>query len=125
MAEVDARRAHIDAALEAAEWAGDELAWIRIADRLATHLQHRAIHGEARSWFEQARKRVEQLEPPHPALAAEILSNLALLLRDVGQAAEARPLLERAVAIAERKLPPGHPLRTKIAGNLQKVLAEL
>jgi hypothetical protein len=48
-----------------------------------------------------------------------------MVLRDLSQAHEARPLLERAMAIAEKRLPPDHPLRTKIAGNLQQVLAAL
>jgi len=69
--------------------------------------------------------RVEMLDPPKPEFTAMTLSNLATVLLALGLPADAHPLLERAFTIAERTLPTGHPLRTKIASNLQRLLAEL
>jgi len=53
----------------------------------------------------------------HPHVATR-LNNLALILRDLGLPAEARPLQERALAIdeAQRKQPGGGP-STKEAGE--------
>ena len=42
--------------------------------------------------------------PDHPTVAAS-LNNLALILKDLGQAAGARPLQERALAIIEARRP--------------------
>ena len=46
--------------------------------------------------------------PDHPDVAIR-LNNLAAILRDLGQPAEARPLAERALAIAEAAYGPDHP----------------
>jgi nucleoside phosphorylase/tetratricopeptide (TPR) repeat protein len=125
MAEIDAKRAQVDAALEAAVRAGSDIAWIEIADSLAKHLQHRAIYGEARAWLEQALTRVEQLDPPQPSLVARILSNLALVLQELGQADAARPLLQRSLAIVEETYGPEHPGVTPNLSNLAMVLRDL
>ena len=50
------------------------------------------------------------------------LNNLAGLLQDQGDFAGARPLLERALAIAERALGPAHPNTNRLRSNLAKVL---
>jgi tetratricopeptide (TPR) repeat protein len=99
VAAIDARRAHIDEALAAAERSTSDLAWILIADRLAVHLQGQGRHEEARALFTRALKKAERLEPPHPGQVRVCLSNLAGLLVETGQAREARPLLERALAV--------------------------
>jgi hypothetical protein len=49
---------------------------------------------------------------------ATSLTNLALVLKDLGQVAEAKPLLTRAHRIAEKTLPANHPTRQKIAAYL-------
>jgi hypothetical protein len=46
--------------------------------------------------------------PEHPDTALG-LNNLALLLRDQGELAQAKPLFERALAICEKVLGPEHP----------------
>jgi hypothetical protein len=89
IAEVDAQQAHIDAALDAVERVGGEREWIGIADRLASHLKHRAIY-------------FEQLDPPDSAQIAASLLNLATVLQVLGKGVEARPLLERALAIKQK-----------------------
>jgi hypothetical protein len=48
------------------------------------------------------------LGPDHPDTAWS-LTNLGLLLRDLGQLEAARPYLERALAIREKVLGPDHP----------------
>src|SRR5204862_259592 len=99
MAALDARRAHIDEALVAAERSMSDLAWVIIADRLAVHLQARSRYDEARALFGRALKKAERLEPQNPGQVRVCLSNLAGLLVETGQAREARPLLERALAV--------------------------
>lgn len=99
LGEVDARRAHVDEALAAAERAGADLAWVIIADRLGIYLERRGRHDEARSLLERALEKAERLDPPDPGQVRVCLSNLAGLLVEMGQAAAARPLLERALAI--------------------------
>lgn len=98
-AEIDARRIHVDEALVAAERSLSDLAWVLIADRLAVHLQAHRAHDEARSLFERALTKAERLEPPNPGQVRVCLSNLAGLLVETGHAREARPLLERALAV--------------------------
>lgn len=46
---------------------------------------------------------------PNHLRTAQSLNNLALLLRDQGDLVAARPHLERALAIREKVLGPGHP----------------
>lgn len=46
------------------------------------------------------------------------LSNLALVLQDLGDTARARPLLERALSIFETRLSPGHPHLRIVRENL-------
>jgi hypothetical protein len=53
------------------------------------------------------------------------LSNLALVLNDLGDAAGARPLLERALGIVETRLPPGHPHQGIILRNLASLAPRL
>lgn len=98
-AEVDARRQHIDAALAAADRAGADLAWVIIADRLGVDLERRGRHAEARDLLQRALARAERLRPPDPGQVRVCLSNLAGVLVEMGDSREARPLLERALAI--------------------------
>lgn len=56
MPQIEARRAHVDEVLVAAEAAGSKYVAITIANALATHLRHRAELLEARSLFERAHR---------------------------------------------------------------------
>jgi hypothetical protein len=53
------------------------------------------------------------------------VSTLAAILRDLGLAGEARPLAERALAIAEAALGPDHPDVATRLGNLATILRDL
>jgi Tetratricopeptide repeat len=76
-----------------------DTAWL--LDRAAAYLQVHARLADARSLAERALVIDEAaLGPDHPAVAIG-LGNLALILRDLGLAGEARPLAERVLAIAE------------------------
>ncbi len=99
--EVDARRAHVDEALAAADRAGSDLAWVIIAERLAAHLAARGRLAEARALAEGALTRAERLEPPNPGQVRVCLSGLAAVLMEAGGAREATGLLERALAIED------------------------
>ena len=60
----------------------------------------------------------------HPDLAIR-LNNLAGLYQDTGSYAEAEPLYERAIAILDKALPPGHPYRTRVRENYAHLLDQL
>jgi tetratricopeptide (TPR) repeat protein len=53
------------------------------------------------------------------------LNNLAQILRDLGQAGEARPLQERALAIEEAIYGPDHPAVATALNNLAQILRDL
>jgi nucleoside phosphorylase/tetratricopeptide (TPR) repeat protein len=125
MEAVDARREHLDAALDAADRVDRQLAWIAIADRLATHLQNRARNDEALTLYQEALARAEQLVPPDLAQVALILSNLAIVLKYLGDAAGAKPLLERALGIDEMTFGPEHPRIAAELSALAMVLRDL
>lgn len=55
--------------------------------------------------------------PQHPTVAGS-LGNLALVLRDLGERAAARPLLERALAINEAAHGPQHPMTIHLRSAL-------
>jgi tetratricopeptide (TPR) repeat protein len=122
MAEIDALRLHVDEALAAAKRAGSASDLIDIANRLATHLQYRALYREAHELFEQALEKAQAAEPPDPARIATSLSNLSLVLQDLGRVEEARPLLDRSLAIVERLYGADHP---KVATRLSNLAAVL
>ena len=63
-------------------------------------------------------------EPGHPSIAGS-QSNLAQVLKDLGQLEEARDLLRKALASAEKKFEPGHPSIATIQSNLAAVLKDL
>ncbi len=123
--EVEARRAHIDEGLAAAERAGSEVDWLTIADRLGAHLRHLALYPQARALLERAVGRAERLDPPRPARLAESLSALASLLRDLGLTAASRPHLERALVIDEQIHGPRHPAVARDLQNLAAALKDL
>lgn len=123
--EVEARRAHLEEGLAAAERGGSMIEWVTIADRLAAHLRHMALYPEARSLLERAVARAEKLDPPDPARLTESLAALASLLKDMGQPADARPHLERALALDEQLRGPDHPTVARDLLNLAGVLKDL
>jgi tetratricopeptide (TPR) repeat protein len=113
---VDARREHIDQALGMAERFGNEMAWIGIANKLATHLQNHARYDESSVLFQQTLARAEKLTPSDPSVVAVCLCNLGFLHQDLGQPAAARPLLERALAVYG----PDHPAAADVLSNLAR-----
>jgi tetratricopeptide (TPR) repeat protein len=93
-----ARQAH-DATPTAANWP-------ELLNRAGRYFHGRAVHAQAASFLREAlaiRERV--LGPEHPD-TAQSLNNLAMVLRDQGDLAAARPLYERALTIRERVLGP-------------------
>jgi hypothetical protein len=63
------------------------------------------------------------LGPDHPDTAIS-LNDLALLLRDQGDPAAARPLFERALTIGERVIGPDHPDTVATRRALVELAAE-
>jgi nucleoside phosphorylase/tetratricopeptide (TPR) repeat protein len=125
MEAVDARREHLDAALDAADLVGSQHTWVKIADRRATHLRNRARNDEALALFQEALARAEQLVPPAPSRVSSSLTNLAILLHYLGDAAGAKPLLERALGLAEKTHGPEHPKVAASLSNLAMALNDL
>lgn len=68
--------------------------------------------------MERALAATERARGPEHHEVALRLYNLAAVLKDVGRPGDARPLLLRALAIAERELPPAHSLLAKITDSL-------
>jgi tetratricopeptide (TPR) repeat protein len=89
--------------------------------RAARGLLARGELADALRWTRAAADAAGELGPEHPDAAA-ILDNLAWLLHDQGALAEARPLLERALAIREQQLGPEHRYTATILNNLAGVL---
>ena len=63
-------------------------------------------------------------EPGHPSIATH-QSNLALVLKDLGELEEARDLLRQALAVALQTFEPGHPSIATRQSNLAMVLKDL
>ncbi|MFO0592719.1 MAG: tetratricopeptide repeat protein [Polyangiaceae bacterium] len=115
---VELRVPHGIAILDALAVDEKGLLWIRIADHLAHHFWHQGSYETARRWLERALEAAERLSAPEELRVAPQLSNLALVLKDLGDANGARPLLERAVAMAEKRLGPAHPNTRLFRKNL-------
>lgn len=121
---MDALMPHIDEVLCAAEELGDNEAWIFIAHRLGSHLQRQARYAEALPLFEKAMDRAAPAEDK-PELMATCLSNLALLLHDMGRSEEALPLMSQSLELAERIYSPTHTKVAKRLSNLATILRAL
>ena len=65
--------------------------------------------------------REKALGPEHPDTALS-LSNLARVLRDLGEFPEAERLFERATAIGDRALGSGHPLTQRFKSHYARLL---
>lgn len=63
-------------------------------------------------------------EPGHPSIAIR-QSNLATVLKDLGELEEARELLRNALASVEKAFPPAHPSVVTIRSNLNAVLVQI
>jgi nucleoside phosphorylase/Tfp pilus assembly protein PilF len=118
METLDVRREHVEQALDAATRTRNEDRWIRIAHGLGKHLRNRARYSESLDLFRRALTIAEQISPPDPSVVGASLSNLAMVLQDLGQPAAARPLIERALAFVEAMHGPNH-------GNVAKYLSNL
>ncbi|HXZ02834.1 MAG TPA: tetratricopeptide repeat protein [Stellaceae bacterium] len=79
--------------------------------------------GLAGPWREAAAIGETQLGPDHPDTATS-LNNLALLLKDQGDLAAARPLFERALATYEKALGHDHPDTAASLNNLAGLLKD-
>ena len=124
MEAVDVHREHLEQALDATNRINRPVDWILIATLLARHLQNRARYDEARTLFQKALAKAEQLVPPEPSLLAITLSNLGMVLHDLGDAAGARPLLVRALDIDEKTFDAEHPRVALRLSNLALALRE-
>jgi Flp pilus assembly protein TadD len=67
---------------------------------------------------------VDRLGVDHPD-TANSLNNLASVLHAQGDLAGARTFYERALAIREQRLGPGHPITVRNRENLATVVMEL
>jgi tetratricopeptide (TPR) repeat protein len=123
--EVEARRAHIEEALAAADRGKSDDDWITIADRLGAHLKHLGQYAEARSLLERAVERAAAIDPPAPALLAESLASLATMLKDLGQPGAAEPYLERALDLDEKLYGGEHPAVARDLSSLAAVKKDL
>jgi nucleoside phosphorylase/tetratricopeptide (TPR) repeat protein len=97
---------------------------VRLLNEVGRYLQQRAHLNQARSCLEQSLALAET-GGATDTIVAIVLSNLAALLRELGDPAAARPLAERALAIAEAALGPDHPDVATRLSNLAAVLRDL
>jgi tetratricopeptide (TPR) repeat protein len=65
------------------------------------------------------------LEPYDPEQAAALLSNLAMILQDLGDVPEARCYMDRAIQIDEKHFDPDHPNLAVRYSNLATILKDL
>ena len=97
---------------------------ITIATALGWHEAALGRYLLAKSFYQDALDRSERsYAPGHPSIAAR-QSNLAAVLKDLGELEEARDLLLKALASDERSFAPGHPLIAIRQANLALVLED-
>lgn len=96
-----------------------------VLGRAGAYLWGRAEFDQAKALLEQALAIDEaRLGPDHPNVAAR-LSNLGLVLHDVGNLEAARSAHKRALAVREARLGPDHPDVATSLSNLGTVLHDL
>src|SRR5262249_26068247 len=85
------------------------LNWSELLSRAARYFHKRAVYSKAMELFSQAlATRERMLGAEHPDTATNF-SDLASVLRDLGDYSGARPLYGRTLAIREKLLGPQHP----------------
>ncbi|MBI4613507.1 MAG: toll/interleukin-1 receptor domain-containing protein [Planctomycetes bacterium] len=109
--------------------AKEERRWTDLDDlATAIHRYHveTGLAAAAERWSREALGAVQVIEGGVPGpKTARALSNLALVLKDLARPADARPLLEQALATAEKALGPEHPSVGIDLNNLAMVLLDL
>ncbi|MEE8199620.1 MAG: tetratricopeptide repeat protein [Candidatus Acidoferrales bacterium] len=90
----------------------------------AAKAYQQADYAEAEKLFLAALKEAEKFGEQDPRFAAS-LNNLAELYRTLGKYAQAEPLYERALAIAEKALGPEHPNAATSLENYAALLHKL
>jgi tetratricopeptide (TPR) repeat protein len=114
---------HAESLLAGGRVSGDD--YSRLAGRLGTHYQAVGRYPDAKRTLLAVLAAAEKsFEPGHPSIASS-QSNLALVLKDLGQLDEARDLLRQALAAAEKSFEPGHPSIARSQSNLALVLRDL
>jgi tetratricopeptide (TPR) repeat protein len=118
--------AHAEALAEAV---GREKRWAVLDDlatRIARHQQDRGLAVAAEWWARRSLSAAQELEKQGEGPeTARSLSNLALVMQDLGKPEEARPLLERALKIGETTYGPDHPAVATSLSNLAMVMQDL
>src|SRR5262249_29624483 len=112
-----------DAELAGSGQLAGDCVWL--LDRAGTYLQVHARQAEAEPLKRRALAIVEAVYGSGPPRVAPRLSNLALVLRDLGQLDRVRPLAERALAIAEAVYGSDHPEVATLLSNLATALRDL
>lgn len=79
----------------------------------------------AREILERGRQQLERELAGQPIIRARLQLMIGGILRKLGHYAEARPLVESALAIREAELPAGHPDRARAVVGLARLEAEL
>jgi len=125
MEKMDARRAHVERALDAARRTKQGIEYARIAHQLARHLRYRARYEESRLFSERALEKTLLLDAPDLEQTALCLSNLALSLQALGAGTKAIALLRHAIDLTESVLGPHHPSMATRLSNLAMVLPDV
>ena len=96
----------------------------RLLNKMGLFFFAKALFSEAERLMRLALQIVEQsCGPQHPTVANR-LTNLALLLRDIGRVTEAEPLMRRALQIGEQSCGPDHPDVAAAMNNLALLLQD-
>jgi len=95
-----------------------------ICDYIRWHHRKHGMYRLAEEFGRRALSIAQSFEPGHPSIAIR-QSNLALVLQDLGELAEARDLLKKAFKTFLKKFGRGHPHTKTGADNLAAVEKEL
>jgi len=122
--ELSRERVHLREAAEQAERSKTKLA-ASLYNALGRHGNMLALLQEAKADFERVLKIDEAAYGSDHREVAEDLSNLGVVLSDLGDLEEARKCYEQALKIMEVAYGPDHPSVARIIGNLSTVLRDL
>ena len=121
----DALLPHTHAVRAAVGKAAGPASFGRMLNQAGIYLSVRGLYDEARDFGELALESgLRQFGPDHPDVAVH-RSNLAIILRDLGEHAEARRQIELALESDLRQFGPDHPNVAVHRGNLATVLYAL